>query len=393
MEKEISEEISNYQNYSQRRRRDLKKKHANEIKQHPKNLKQQQANIRKLYKHQYNTQNKQYKTYKEQIINQTPKEQVREKLEQIKDEQNRKFSLLYEHYKTNVDAVYQQQNLKLNATQQLEQDQLNDDLERQMNVLYQSHLHRKKQQSDTFNKEIEQLEFERLQKHKDLKAKMDNENEEFEKTGKQRLNKLTDMQQIIIEKFDKDCYESYGIQMSQLNNRYSVFNLMGSPNSTMNGSNFNNLKPNLSFFSSIHNKDDFNSPNKLNQFNSKLKSSTSVCSSNNNLSNNDKMPYYMTEGLSLSSTTSSVISSSSASNPSHSAAYCYQPPNDNNKSGDQLQYQFQANQQSILHNGNEQYSIDPYLAHLNNSKQNPTSYTSSSSSAPNSNRRNSTAFS
>lgn len=256
MEKEISEEISNYQNYSQRRRRDLKKKHANEIKQHPKNLKQQQANIRKLYKHQYNTQNKQYKTYKEQIINQTPKEQVREKLEQIKDEQNRKFSLLYEHYKTNVDAVYQQQNLKLNATQQLEQDQLNDDLERQMNVLYQSHLHRKKQQSDTFNKEIEQLEFERLQKHKDLKAKMDNENEEFEKTGKQRLNKLTDMQQIIIEKFDKDCYESYGIQMSQLNNRYSVFNLMGSPNSTMNGSNFNNLKPNLSFFSSIHNKED-----------------------------------------------------------------------------------------------------------------------------------------
>ena len=39
MEKEISEEIANYQNYSQRRKRDLKKKHAQEIKQHPKNLK------------------------------------------------------------------------------------------------------------------------------------------------------------------------------------------------------------------------------------------------------------------------------------------------------------------------------------------------------------------
>ena len=55
-------------------------------------------------------------------MNQTPKDQVREKLEQIKDEQNRKFSLLYEHYKTNVEAVYQQQNLKLTASQQLEQD-------------------------------------------------------------------------------------------------------------------------------------------------------------------------------------------------------------------------------------------------------------------------------
>jgi hypothetical protein len=98
-------------------------------------------------------QNKQYKTYKEQIINTTPKELVREKFEQIKDEQNRKFSLLYEHYNRNIDAVYQQQNLKLNSTQQLEQDQLNEDLERQMTVLYQSHMHRKQQQLDTFKKE------------------------------------------------------------------------------------------------------------------------------------------------------------------------------------------------------------------------------------------------
>jgi hypothetical protein len=39
MEKEISEEITNYKNYCERRRRDLKKKNAFETKQHPKNLK------------------------------------------------------------------------------------------------------------------------------------------------------------------------------------------------------------------------------------------------------------------------------------------------------------------------------------------------------------------
>jgi hypothetical protein len=39
MEKEINEEIINYKNYCERRRRDLKKKHAYETKQHPKNLK------------------------------------------------------------------------------------------------------------------------------------------------------------------------------------------------------------------------------------------------------------------------------------------------------------------------------------------------------------------
>lgn len=39
MEKEISEELTNYKNYCERRRRDLKKKHAYESKQHPKHLK------------------------------------------------------------------------------------------------------------------------------------------------------------------------------------------------------------------------------------------------------------------------------------------------------------------------------------------------------------------
>lgn len=39
MEKELSEEMTNYKNYCERRRRDLKKKHANDTKQHPRNLK------------------------------------------------------------------------------------------------------------------------------------------------------------------------------------------------------------------------------------------------------------------------------------------------------------------------------------------------------------------
>lgn len=334
---------------------------------------------------------------------------MREKLEQIKDEQNRKFSLLYEHYKSNVDAVYQQQNLKLNAAQQHEQDQLNEDLERQMNVLYQSHLHRKKQQADTFNKEIELLDSERIQKHKDLKAKMDHENEEFEKTGKQRLNKLTEVQRIILEKFDKDCFESYGIQLPQnVNNRYSVFNIMSSP-----ATNFNNHNPHLSYFASENAELDFNSPHKT----SKLKPSASVCSnSNKNLStpsntnnNNDKLTYFMNEGLSVSSTTSSVVSTSSASNPSHSATvYSYPPPDKHNLYQQQPQhqqqtseslayspyYQFQSNQ---MHQQPQQQSIifnepnDSYIAHLAN----PTglSYTSTSSSSQNPNRRNSTAFS
>ena len=104
MEREMSEEMANYKTYCERQRRELKKKHAAELKQHPKTLKQQQANIRKLYKHQYATQAKQFKTYREQVLAalaaaQASKETVRDKLDELKLEQNRKFSLLYEHYK------------------------------------------------------------------------------------------------------------------------------------------------------------------------------------------------------------------------------------------------------------------------------------------------------
>ena len=103
---------------------------------------------------------------------QTPKEQQREKLLKIKEEQNRKFSFLYEHYKANVDAVYQQQNLKLTASQQQEEDQLNEDLDRQHKVLVSSHNQRKLQQFESFAKETEQLAKERLLKQKELSDKV-----------------------------------------------------------------------------------------------------------------------------------------------------------------------------------------------------------------------------
>lgn len=48
MEKEVNEEIINYKNYCERRRRDLKKKHAYETKQHPKNLKVSILGIREI---------------------------------------------------------------------------------------------------------------------------------------------------------------------------------------------------------------------------------------------------------------------------------------------------------------------------------------------------------
>jgi hypothetical protein len=178
-----------------------------------------------LYKHQHNTQNKQYKQYKEQIILNTPKDQVRDKLEEIKNEQNRKFSLLYEHYKSNVEAVYQQQNLKLTNSQQLEQDKLNEDLENQLNVLKHSHELRKRQQLDMFRKESAELEAERLLHHRqELTNKINKENKELEEVSQQRINKLIEIQQQQIEEFDADCTAKYN----------SIINQMTFPTPTIN---------------------------------------------------------------------------------------------------------------------------------------------------------------
>lgn len=181
-------------------------------------------NIHKLYKHQYSTQNKQYKSYREQIINQTPKETVKEKLEQIKDEQNRKFSLLYEHYKTNLDAVYQQQSLKLTANQQLEQDQLNDDLEKQMHSLLQLHAQRKQAQAESFAREAETLECERAQRFAELEHKIKSENEEFEANSRGRLGSLRDGQRDMLERFDRECLDKFGVSVSGVGAMASSFN-------------------------------------------------------------------------------------------------------------------------------------------------------------------------
>lgn len=235
LDNEIKEELTSFTNYSSRRKRDLKKKHAYETKQHPKQLKQQEANIRKLYKHQYQTQNKQYKQYKEQILLQTPKELQKERLEEIKKEQNRKFSFLYEHYKTNVDAVYQQQNLKLTSTQQQEQDALNDDLDRQLSVLLNSHKQRKLQQLDSFNKEKDLLLQDKLIKFKELDDKINLELIDLDNINNNRLIQLIDTQRLMLEHFDKECFDKHGINTNNnLNsNRSSIyFNIQSSASSS-----------------------------------------------------------------------------------------------------------------------------------------------------------------
>ncbi len=355
----------------------MKKKHAIETKQHPKNLKLQQANIRKSYKTQYNAQNKEYKSLREQIMNKLTynKDQIKEKLEQIKDEQNRKFSILYEHYKTNLDQVYQDANLKLNSGQQMEQDQLNEDLERQINVLFQSHSHRKQQQMDLFMKEAKNLDYEREQKFHDLEAKIQRDLEEFECNSRDRITKLKTEQMDFLQKFDKECFEKYSIMLTPLNqhqnninNRYSMCQTVDHAAAASGASSFS-----AAFMFTNGSSSELN-----------LNSTASSCSNSPSVR---KLSQNLTKSLADSSSSSSTLSNHSNINQqAPTIMYLAQQPGQN-PSTSSIAYFYsnspaQSNQQPII------YNID-----LMNrfSSSNNTTPTNNGTNSP-VNRRNSTAF-
>jgi hypothetical protein len=156
-----------------------------------------------------------------------------------------------------VEAVYQQQNLKLTASQQLEQDQLNDDLAEQINVLHKSHFLRKQHQAETFQREIELLDHEKRQKKKDLEAKIHFETLEFDANSSSKLAELKRNQAIILTKFDAEYMDTClklvqasvggsGSGGASSKNRLSVYNLdtfsiiSCSSNSQINNSSNNN---------------------------------------------------------------------------------------------------------------------------------------------------------
>merc|ERR1712025_1237182 len=91
-------ELGNQEEYMKRSRRELKKKHALELKQQPKSLKQKEILIRKQFRDTCKIQTRQYKALKGQVIQTTPKDEQKGVLKKLKEEQRRKMALLGEQY-------------------------------------------------------------------------------------------------------------------------------------------------------------------------------------------------------------------------------------------------------------------------------------------------------
>merc|ERR1712121_445243 len=87
-------ELGNQDEYMRRSQRELKKKHALEIKQQPKSLKQKEILIRKQFRDTCKIQTRLYKALKAQVLQTTPKDEQKTIIRKLKEEQRRKMALL-----------------------------------------------------------------------------------------------------------------------------------------------------------------------------------------------------------------------------------------------------------------------------------------------------------
>ena len=114
--------------YMKRSQRELKKKHALELKQQPKSLKQKEILIRKQFRDTCKIQTRQYKALKgqviegstssdpfsPQVIQTTPKDEQKNVLKKLKEDQRRKMAMLGEQYEQTIAEMLQKQSVSDN---------------------------------------------------------------------------------------------------------------------------------------------------------------------------------------------------------------------------------------------------------------------------------------
>ena len=99
--------------YMKRAERELKKKHALELKQQPKSLKQKEILIRKQFRDTCKIQTRQYKALKSQVQQTTAKDEQKIVLKKLKEEQRRKMALLGEQYEQTIAEMLQKQSVSV----------------------------------------------------------------------------------------------------------------------------------------------------------------------------------------------------------------------------------------------------------------------------------------
>lgn len=197
-------ELSNQNEYVQRSKRELKKKHALEVKQQPKSLKQKEVLIRKQFRDTCKIQTRQYKALKGQVLQTTPKDEQKVVLKNLKEEQRRKMALLGEQYEQTIAEMLQKQSIRLDESQEMEATQLSEKLQRELDILtaYQSKSRIAAENQRT--RERRELEERVSVRRALLGQKMEEESNQFLQERAERIRLLHERQTREVEQFDEE---------------------------------------------------------------------------------------------------------------------------------------------------------------------------------------------
>ncbi|KYO39051.1 hypothetical protein Y1Q_0017441 [Alligator mississippiensis] len=133
-------ELSNQLEYNKRREQELRQKHAAEVRQQPKSLKAKELQIKKQFQDTCKIQTRQYKALRAHLLDGTAKAEHKALLKRLKDEQTRKLAALAEQYDHSISEMLSTQALRLDESQEAEQQGLRRQLQQELELLnaYQS---------------------------------------------------------------------------------------------------------------------------------------------------------------------------------------------------------------------------------------------------------------
>uniref|UniRef100_A0A8C6KDS2 non-specific serine/threonine protein kinase n=1 Tax=Nothobranchius furzeri TaxID=105023 RepID=A0A8C6KDS2_NOTFU len=133
-------ELTNQQEYNKRTERELRRKHAMEVRQQPKSLKSKELQIKKQFQDTCKIQTRQYKALRNHLLETTPKSEHKAILKRLKQEQHRKLAILAEQYDHSINEMLSTQALRLDETQESQCQALRMQLQQELELLnaYQS---------------------------------------------------------------------------------------------------------------------------------------------------------------------------------------------------------------------------------------------------------------
>uniref|UniRef100_A0A4W5NAT5 non-specific serine/threonine protein kinase n=1 Tax=Hucho hucho TaxID=62062 RepID=A0A4W5NAT5_9TELE len=133
-------ELTNQIEYNKRRERELRQKHAVEVRQQPKSLKSKELQIKRQFQDTCKIQTRQFKALRNHLLESTPKSDHKAVLKCLKDEQTRKLAILAEQYDHSINDMLSTQALRLDETQEAEYQVLRMQLQQELELLnaYQS---------------------------------------------------------------------------------------------------------------------------------------------------------------------------------------------------------------------------------------------------------------